>query len=361
MNDVNRTLYSTAATPELEAQRREQIETYEKNQRALVAKLQGLGARVILVTPTPYDQTAQIERPNLSGVDDALAGCATFLRRLAAETGSTLVDFHEPMNRLAAPLHAKDPHWTFTRGDRVHPDAPWHFVMAYLFLKAQDVPSEVAHLSLDAADDTKFSATNSRVENVRRAGNTLEFTWRENALPFPVSKEVAPALSQVPFTADFNREMLQIAHLAPGRYALQIDGHPIATFSADQLAQGVNLAEQTSTPQAQQAAAVAELLHRRTQLVGSDLRGIALIELQVAPELPHPVTLEQMEPYLQKKRDAVKAKPAATSAPSHLDLYPERKAREAASRAEAARLLEEARRAATPKPHAYRLTPAPAD
>jgi lysophospholipase L1-like esterase len=360
MNDVTRTLYSDApVTPEIGQKRRERLDAYQKNQRELVARLQRAGVRVMLVTPTPFDQTAAIDRPKQTGVNEALGECAAFLRHLADETGATVVDFYGPMNHLSAALQAKDPAYTFTRGDRVHPTEPWHLVMAYLFLKAQGATPDVARLSLDATTATVTNAINGRVENLRRTEAGLAFSWAESALPFPIDPTVAPALAWVPFIAELNQEVLQITGLAAGRYELRIDGTAIAAYSADELAHGVNLATETTTPQYQQALAVAALLAKQRELVASDLRGIALIELQAAPNVPHPLFLEQMQPYLEKRRETFKQKAPAAFTLEQYERYPERKQREAASLVEAAQLAAEARRAAVPRPHTLTLTRLP--
>ena len=49
-----------------------------------------------------------------------------------------------------------------------------------------------------------------------------------------------------------NRQPLRVKGLARGNYRLRIDGEAAGSFSADQLASGINLAE-LSTPMARQA------------------------------------------------------------------------------------------------------------
>ena len=360
MNDVTRALYTAEPpTPEILDKRAAALAAYEKNLRALVATLQTDGARITLITPSIFDQTATLAAPAQLGVNDALGTCAAFIQKLAAETGAAVVDFHGAMTRLNAELQRADPAFTLIGPDRIHPAAPGHFVMAYTFLKAQGAPAEVASLTLDARNATVTHAGNSRATAVRATpAGGLTFTWAEDALPFPLVPAVAPALAWVPFTADFNRELLTVTGLKPGRYELRIDGNVVRSATAAEFAAGLNLALEPNAPQARQALDVAAKLEAHRALVTAELRGIAQFEHQVMGKVPHPITIEQAQPYVAARLEALrKNPPPARSTAQNTEFYLERKARETASRAEAARLAAEARRAARPVPHTYELVP----
>ena len=358
MNDVTRALYTAEPpTAEVLEKRAAALAAYEKNLRALVATLQTDGARITLITPSIFDQTAALAAPAQVGVNDALGTCAAFIKKLAAETGAAVVDFHGAMTRLNAELQRADPAFTLIGPDRIHPAAPGHFVMAYTFLKAQGAPAEVASLTLDARTATVTHAVNGRASAVRSMPTGgLTFTWAEDALPFPLVPAVAPALAWVPFVADFNREVLAITGLKSGSYALRIDGTTVRTVTAAELAAGLNLALEPNTPQARQSLDVAAKLEAYRALVTAELRGIAQFEHQVMGKVPHPITVEQAQPYVAARLEAFrKNPPPARSTAQNAEFYLERKAREAASRAEATRLAAEARRAAQPVPHTYEI------
>ena len=359
MNDVGRTLYNDPATPELEEKRRERLSSYKDNQRLLVKALQDHGARVVLVTPSLFDQTVELDRPKQTGVNEALAECASFLKTLAAETGATVVDFHEPMTRLNAEVQRRDPKLTIVGPDRVHPGPPGHLLMAYLFLRAQRVPGDVARLTIDAKKKRVTAAVNGEASDVRRGKGELSFTWTEKALPFPVSTETAPALEWVPFVQDLNQEILQVTGLAAGHYTLSIDDETpaLGPYSSDALASGVNLATERTTPQYRQALAIAEKVEKRRALVTERVRNLALIEHRLLPDGPHPVTIDVMKPLLAEQFELFKTKPPAPSIQRATEAYPELKPKEAESIAAAAQLVDDARQAARPRPHRYRLKP----
>jgi len=70
-------------------------------------------------------------------------------------------------------------------------------------------------------------------------------------------------LKLVPFTKEFNQELLTVKNLKDGEYDLLIDGERMKSFTAAQLSSGINLAEIPTTPQYQQAIQIRELNEER--------------------------------------------------------------------------------------------------
>jgi hypothetical protein len=66
---------------------------------------------------------------------------------------------------------------------------------------------------------------------------------------------IALAVRSSDFEHALNSQPLKVSGLASGRYVLRIDGEAVGTFTAEQLAAGVNLA-MLPTPMAKQAADV---------------------------------------------------------------------------------------------------------
>lgn len=303
MNDVNRGLYGDKPPAgDLQKQRDDAIARYESNMRTLADSLHSSGVRLIFMTPSIFDQTAVMTAPNQPGVNDALARCAGIVKKLAGNYGAPVVDFHGPMTELNRKQQEADPQFTLVGPDRIHPKEPGHLVMAYLFLKALGAPQMVADIVFDA-----------------KGQRTVAFDFQEKSLPFPVPAECRPALNLVPFMDDLNVEQFRVTNLPPGTYGLKIDGEPIATFAANELAGGINLAKLENTPQYRQAVAVARLDERRHELV-KRLRTIDYVERMMGRKIGdgssfdhtaaartllgktgHPWIKSQIEAYLQIK------------------------------------------------------------
>jgi lysophospholipase L1-like esterase len=140
MNDIGHGNYdSPTPTPEVLAAREQSITAYRKNMTALIEAIQQRSkASIILIKPSPYDETAEIPgKPARKGANSALAKCADICGELAQKYHTAVVDFHGPMTKLMAEGQKLDPAFALVGRDRVHPGPPGHLVMASLFLRAQ--------------------------------------------------------------------------------------------------------------------------------------------------------------------------------------------------------------------------------
>src|SRR5262249_14044736 len=129
--------------------------------------------------------------------------------------------------------------------DRVHPGEQIALVMAAAVLRSWKAPATVTEVEIDAAHGAATAQVNTRVTDIRPAQG-IAWTQMDDALPMPVNQQdplVALVLKSWAFTDELNRERLRVKGLARGEYNLEIDGEPAGSFSSEQLATGVNLAE----------------------------------------------------------------------------------------------------------------------
>ena len=276
MNDVGRGNYGRDKNgAELEKRRQASIDGHLRNMTRLSELLRDLGCDIIYLTPSIYDQTAEIKRHNNYGVNDALGLCG---RRVTDELAPTfragVADLHGPMTALNTACQREDPTRTIVGADRVHPGDLGQFIMAYLFLKAQNVPSTVAEMALDAGGRV-LRSENCTVRDVRVDDVGMSFSYLAKALPYPVPQAARGALELVPFAEELNREVLSVTGLPEGEYMLLIEGEPVLLASAPKLAGGINLASNTRTPMHRQAVAVAAINERRHAVPARRLRTFA--------------------------------------------------------------------------------------
>lgn len=358
MNDVGSSdLYGpTSPSPQVEEQRRKRIDSYEQNLQEVVKRLRNKNAQVILIMPSILDETVRSDATNYPGKNQALGEAAERVKKMATEQGLPLVDFHTPMLALNQRLQTSDPTFSLIGKDRIHPAAPGHFVMAYLYLQALKAPSEVATIVIDKSDGA--ASTNCTVDEVSIQQDGIKFRYTAKALPFPVEKDITPALEWVPFTEEFNQEVLKISDLPAGSYRLEIDGKQIRSYSAEELSKGINIATEPETPQYQQALKVLSLFKKRWAAI-SKLRDIAFVEHGTCRELSRPLSIDQVRPRIDAWVETAKGKPYEGFYRKCAEAYFKDKPREKELTDEATQLMQEINAAAQPQPRAVSLTKLP--
>lgn len=289
MNDVNRGLYGSKPSIDIDTlkKRAAAIATYKTNLDSIVRVLIGKGVKVILEKPSIYDQTALLPAKNNFGVNDALKICADFCGELAKKYKIPSVDYWTILSKINSELQLKDPKATIISKDRVHPASPGHFIMAYQFLKALKTSKYVSDIEIDAK---KLRPINSNSDEV-------SFSFLEKSLPFPKGENQQQGFDLVPFNEELNLELLSVKNLKPGNYHLFIDTNSIANFSAEQLQQGINLAEFTQTPQYHQAMSVHQTLLNLWK-AEADTRNIAYVEIKFLNSFQQKNDLEAVKTYL---------------------------------------------------------------
>jgi len=277
-------------------------------------------ARLTFVRSSPFDD---VSRPPqfAPGYDDTLRRLGCYVVQLAGQTKATVADFREGVNAGLAAVVRENPELAKqVIPDRVHPGPSGHMVMGATLLRAWNAPGLVARVTLDAAGAKLVSAERSAVSELAAAGGGLAWTQLDESLPLPLNYDDASVDLAQKAGADLeslDEQKLVVTGLAPGRYALKIDGGAIASLAAEDLARGVNLARH-ATPMRWQAFSVtwsAEEGHA-LQL----LRRRLLVAAAKDPSLPATAdALAARDEVDQAGRSA-----AAVPRPHRFELVPER-------------------------------------
>lgn len=202
--------------------------------------------------------------------------------KIAADQQSTasknnwdFVDLNRPMTAINLQQQQSDSTFTMEGSDRIHPTNDGQMVMAYLFLKAQGLAAEkVANMVINVNNKKIALAENCIITSPVININHIKFNYLANSLPYPMdtiasgfgrpAKPQSTVLKLVPFTDEFNQELLQVIGLKEGvKYSLKIDGEPIGTWNAADYTEGINMALITGTPQYQQSLAIMHLNEER--------------------------------------------------------------------------------------------------
>ncbi|RMD80352.1 MAG: hypothetical protein D6820_06810 [Lentisphaerae bacterium] len=249
-----------------EASQARRMKSYQKNMIELVRRLQGKGCQVAIMSPTIYDEFVEKKVKPGKGAQAELAKYAAWCRELANAKELAYVDLYTPMLLLTREQQRHSPKWSLTK-DRIHPDnrRGGDEVMAYYLLEAFGASGVVYEVTLDATGRV-LSSRNAEVD-VHTNRDGLSFELVEHALPYPLLKTDQGFNQYVPFQSRLNRQILCVKALPEGMYELFIDKVSVGRYTAGDLARGVNLADNSRTPQYQTALGVRDLiLFRKTVL-----------------------------------------------------------------------------------------------
>lgn len=273
--------------------------------------------RMTLIQPSPFDD---VTRPVSfeGGYNAVLLRYSQFVKELAEKSGFDIADLNTSVRSTLERANATDANTAKKIiADRVHPGPSGHLIMAEALLKAWNAPSTVSRVEIDAARKQVNQAENTKVNGFKVSGNVLTWEQRDEALPFPlgipkrlVSDQEVPTLALTLSSSDFvealNQEILKVIGLQGTRYRLTIDGEEIGSFTAEQLAAGVNLAT-LPTPMTTQALAVHALTSRHNDLHQVRWRQVQMpLNGETLPEVSRALAaIDKLDESIVKKQHAL--------------------------------------------------------
>ena len=214
------------------------------------------------------------------------------------------------------------------------------------------MPSLVARIAVDAkASAAAANAENCVLRDVKTTEGGVSFTCLEQALPFPVPSR-RRAMTVVPFQKDLNQEVLVVANLTPGNYEVRIDDGAVATATAEDLAKGINLAENPKTPMYKQAREVEQHELKRFLMVSGPLRALAGWRAN-PPKGVDPNDYETMKQALEAQVERLKGKRLYQYVKGQADTYILNKPREAEIHADIQKEADEIWKVNQPAPHTF--------
>jgi lysophospholipase L1-like esterase len=220
--------------------------------RAVVRLFKQHGVRVIQGSPgTVGEMPAWVKRATgtVEDLNHSLAEFRNIGLRLAAEEQVAFADVFCPM--LIGGFEARQrcgPDYMISGKDGVHPGWAGHLVMAYAFLKAMGLDGRIGTITLDLADNQATASEGHRIL-VTEAGRIEVESSRYPfcaAGPGNEDSSIRSGMTLVPFNRELNRFLLVVRHAPSGRYAVTW-GETSKTYTAEELAQGINLAADFET------------------------------------------------------------------------------------------------------------------
>jgi predicted GH43/DUF377 family glycosyl hydrolase/lysophospholipase L1-like esterase len=284
-----------ATTDEIQA-------TYTKGYEHLLDSIRehAPGARITMLGPSPFDDVTRPARFE-GGYNGVMQHFADLDKELAQKSSGTFINLNPPVVAALEKAQALDPLVAkLLLPDRVHPDSLAHWVMAEALLKGWNAPALVSSVTIDGRAGKLVDLQNAICGQVERGSEGLRWKETENALPLAFIRDnqsQALLLDVSDIQQQLNQELLRVSGLDAGQYKLTIDGSAIATFSADELANGINLADY-QTPMRRQSQEVSWLVRDRDEAHYIHLR-MAIRKFDAGAQPGNPDVMDAFESSLE--------------------------------------------------------------
>jgi len=218
------------------------VEAHLAAMRHIVERCHERSVRVVVVSyPVTGSDPSASEGAVFQTMADRVLAMAASLGAATIDAQRTMRDVQRRLwdHNAGAPPERRV---TLYRRDGIHLNDLGQLALAYAVLKGLGAPRDVSSVTLDARGPAVVTASGAVVTDLAASGGTLSFTRWDAGSPMTLGA-FAPltVLPWVPFTDELGRYLLAIGGLPPGRYALEVDGRLVATFSEAELAQGINL------------------------------------------------------------------------------------------------------------------------
>ena len=205
----------------------ERFKKYQDGMLDVIDRAAKAGARVVVVTPPPFDPLPVKDKllPKTAdkfswmkpyeGYDDVLQRYSAWLLTLR-DKGVVVADAHEAIRLYLAEMRKTDPKYTLS-GDGVHVNESGHWLIAQAILQAWLAPADVDAAVIDAR---AAKATAGDVTGLSDDNGALSFTWRTR-LPMPTDPAWNDRLAATEKINDrLNRYTLTVQEAPHEKYAL---------------------------------------------------------------------------------------------------------------------------------------------
>lgn len=272
---------------------------YAKNTEAMLQAAKTAGVRVALLSPNAVEVDV---RPGLKTYLQTQEKFYAPLKDLAAKYQLPYVDQYA-ITKAALERITQDMAKVRPFPDGVHTNGAGGLLMAHTILVGLHAPAVVSDVEIDVAGKAS-RPTQCSVDELTVSDDRITFKRTDHALPLPVQSDWRGLLPYVNDLKDLNYYGLKIKGLK-GKYALAIDGKEIGTFSAEDLAGGVNLGNLDKGPLFDQGNLVLKALSAKNDVVHQRFRGVVMYDVRNVPSWLVDNPLERKAAELQKRKDRI--------------------------------------------------------
>ena len=276
---------------------------YVKNTEAMLAAAEKAGIRVGLLSPNAVDRRVQ-ERFKL--YLETQKEFYAPLKGLAAKYEDAFVDQYAITRAALEKMEADGATAVKPFGDGFHTASPGGLFMAHAILTGLHAPALVSQVEVDCSANSAVVKA-CTIAELKSSAQGVTFVRTDEALPLPIQTDWVSLLPYVNELQDLNWYGLKTTGLAAGKYAVLIDGKEVASFTAEQLAAGVNLGNLTAGPIHEQGQKVFAAINAKNNLVHQRFRGVIMFQ---APDWLADVAAERRPAELARRMEQIAARQA---------------------------------------------------
>lgn len=245
---------------------------YREKTADMLKRAKEAGVRVALCSPNAVDRRMSPGFSDFKRYLETQKQFYTPLKELAKEHGAAFADQYAVTRKALEAMEKDDPKAEKAKPyyDGFHTAPPGGLLMAHAILTELNAPAVVSEAYILAGvkgekkPDVRCAITDLKVTDIG-----VTFTRTDDALPLPVQPDWRSILPYVNDLSDLNRYSLNVSGLKDGKYDIAVDGVTVATFTATQLADGVNLGNMGVGPVFDQAQRVFDAINNKNNLVRS--------------------------------------------------------------------------------------------
>lgn len=249
----------------------EKLDRYTRTYRSIIPMLRQCNPdmRIALISAIPYEN--QGNNSIAGGVyPQTLRAFAQSKKQITEEFNLSYIDLFTGYGRKIGFGKVIYPDFVLSK-DGIHANPIGQTIIGLVILKGMNAPAEIASLDMKVANKKLMVTRTSRcqVKDMKLSPQgDISFNRLAEALPCPVEaqgEQVGRFLEIVDFADEINRDILSVTDLPCSAYELKINNVLIGTYTAVELAKGVNIAEPMKGPLWDQAMVVAQAtLDRQT-------------------------------------------------------------------------------------------------
>jgi len=264
------------------------IEKSFENYKKIVEWCKANGKGVTFTPMTIYDEsdafTSTLSYGVVYGANHAFGMLSDRLEKYAEEEGIPFIDSWGMSNEYTTRIREQYPNATtvITGTDGLHHSSNGGYLVGYIIARGQETDEVVAGVDIDAVTGS-VTTDGATVSDLTATLTGISYTYLADALPMYAKAEgyVFSENYGVDITNTMNKEIIRVTGLADGDYTISMDGTAIGTFSAEELAAGVNIAILEKNPGQIQSKGLYDNYYKQRKTAENNLRDVFNEELRM--------------------------------------------------------------------------------